>query len=396
MKEATRHKIAILIIAMFQMSAIGLSTILSQLSQVFPEAGDAVIQGTSTFTMLTAVAFSLLCVRFSAAISQKTLTLIGLLLICLVGLGGFFFHQSLVMVYLWAGMLGVGAGLVMPMAMAFIRELIPEAEQESMVGIQIAFVNIGGILIAMLAGVFASQAWYSCYLAYLIAAPAGLAVLVLMRRLPVRAAVSTQAQNSQQFSPALLFYMLLIFLFMMISNVFPTNIALFLTENVLGDSAKAGAATAAFLVGGMAAGISYKFIADRFRGFVYVLGYAVLAVGGVVCFLSTSYLPFLAGILFAGHGVSWIVSRCLVDASEKAGADAVFGAAVILASNNLGAFVSPFLLTPLALKLLGNAAVRYRFALAAILAVAIALLLIPILRKATGGGRLNDGKTHAR
>ena len=121
-KSNTGLKAAILTMSFIQMATNAVASILANIAVEFPETSVTTVQYLMTFPNLMIVAVSVIAAGLAERISKRTLAATGLLLATVSGILSFAVHGSILILYVWAGMLGIGVGLVVPMANSLISD----------------------------------------------------------------------------------------------------------------------------------------------------------------------------------------------------------------------------------------------------------------------------------
>src|ERR1043166_3118514 len=81
-----------------------------------------------------------------------------LFLYAVAGVGGFFLN-NLYPILISRAVLGVAVGMSMPIVITLIADYFDGAERQKFVGIQIAFMSVGGIVFISLEGILADLGW---------------------------------------------------------------------------------------------------------------------------------------------------------------------------------------------------------------------------------------------
>lgn len=115
-------KIAVLTMSFIQMATNACASILADIAAQFPQASISAVQYLMTFPNLIVVIISFCIARINIYFSKRLLAALGLLLSCMAGILSFLFHGSLILLYVWAGLLGTGIGLVIPIATSLISD----------------------------------------------------------------------------------------------------------------------------------------------------------------------------------------------------------------------------------------------------------------------------------
>lgn len=372
---------AILAMSVVQMGTNAISPILADIAAAFPQAGPSSIQFLMTFPSLMVLFFSLLAAMAAARIPKKYLAAAGCGLFAASGLLSWLFHGSLALLFLWAAMMGVGIGLVVPMATSLVTDFFTGPAGQRMMGLQSTAANAGAMLMTFLGGLLAGIHWSCNYLVYLIAAP-GMVLALLC--LPRRAANAPDGPAGGSMLPLLkkpvvLRTCLLALLVTMLFNTAPTNLSMLLEENGLGTAAQAGTATTLLLLSGAAGGLCFARLAKVLGRRVVVFGFAMLALGQLICALAPSLAAVFAGCLICGCAISTVMPQAMLEASAQSGGNTAGTSALAMASSNLGGFCAP-LLTLLAQALTGSASTAPRLAVSAAAAALTAAVLLVTLR----------------
>lgn len=261
--QSNRIRAAILAISVVQMGTNAISPILADIAAAFPQAGSSSIQLLMTFPSLFVIAFSLLAASFARRVPKKWIAAVGCGLFCLSGVLSFLLHGTLPLLFAWAGMTGIGIGLVVPMATSLVNDCFTGPQQEQMMGWQSSAANVGAMLMTFLGGLLASIHWSCNYLVYLIALPGLLLAATCLPasagRQPEKAA---DAPRQAGFLTLLgrrpvLVGCLLSAAVTMLFNTAPTNLSMFVTEKGIGSAAQAGTATTLLLLSGTVGGLCY-------------------------------------------------------------------------------------------------------------------------------------------
>lgn len=382
--------VTILVLSLYQMGMVGISPIVQKLTAAFPDASELAAQLASTFPSLMMVAGALLAGEASLRLGRRKTALLGTGLVACAGAGGTLLCASLALVFVWAGLLGLGVGLFVPAANSMLVDRFAPEERGRITGLQSTFVNVGGVLLSLFAGLLAGVRWNLAFLVYL----GALSGLVLgFRYLPKEPKTPRPAGEKRAPLPA---YALLgtaqTFLFAVVYFCFNTNAALLLAQRGLSSSALAGVATACFMAGGAVCGLLFQRVNRAAGAHMPSLALVLVAAGYVIIVGCRGMAAVCLGAMIAGGSLSFIFPYFVVHMGEHIPPESLVlsTSLIISVGPNLGSFVSPLILTNLA-AYLGHDDVEFRL----ILAAAFALLLAAVLelcgaygtrRKARPGG----------
>jgi len=210
---------------------------IAEISRFFPQYNVVVIQ-----TGVTAINFMIimgaLCAGWLSLIaSKKRLILTGLILISAGGAGGYFFHDTIQLFYLWSLVIGAGFGHFTPTVASLLVDYFEGVERNQVAGFQTSFVNGGGMTLTFLGGLLASIAWNYSYLVFLVAVPLFVAFAV---KFPAKNEYDGKRSDWRKIPKSVVYYCFSVVIFMMVYNAFHSNIAFYVSEKHFADPSLAG------------------------------------------------------------------------------------------------------------------------------------------------------------
>lgn len=146
---------------------LAISPIMSQLDVIFPHASDLEIQLLSMLPNFCIFPFILLSGRLS--MSRDRLLLINLgMAIFLAGGIACFFAKSMPALIIISCVIGVGCGLVIPLAAGVIAELFVGVQRVRQMGIKSGIANITLIFATLVVGWIGAKNWHLPFMVYLV------------------------------------------------------------------------------------------------------------------------------------------------------------------------------------------------------------------------------------
>ena len=340
--EVNSKKIRICILAgsLFFMCYVAMAAAIADIAAFFPSYSVQVIQTGVTAINLVGVFGALASGWLSFRYSKKLLIVIGLALVSAGGAGGFFFHSSLTLFYAWSFVIGAGLGMFQPLVASLLADYFEGKERNQLAGVQTSFVSGGGVAMAFIGGVLAAVMWHFSYLAFLIAIPI---LVICVINLPTKNRYSAEKGAKVKMPRCVYYYFVTVFLFMMVYNTFPSNIALYLSEKGFGTASLAGVINAVFMFGGVFMGLVFSRFSLRIGEYLFGISYAALVLSFVLlCVGQHVVLVFIAAFV-GGMSVSMTMPQAMFSVSMKippAASAAVFSLMATI-SPCLGTFVSP-------------------------------------------------------
>lgn len=377
----TGLKAAILTMSFMQMATNAIAAILADISAEFPEVSTVTVQYLMTFPNLLVVVMSMVTARLSVRIPKKLLAAVGLGAGLSAGAGSFLFHGSIVFLYIWAGVLGIGIGLVAPIAASLIADYFDGGEKDALLGYQTAAANVGSMLMTFFGGMLAMDGWYYNYLVYLLALPGLLFTMMFVPgRNGAKQETAKRAEKTERGIPRKAwFYFVTAAVFMLLFYMGPTNLAMFVGERGIGDTVTAGSAATILLFGGTVMGLIFGKISSRIGKYTITLGFLVLAAGFVILYTAKGIPVLYAGSFLVGTGNTLVLPQCMGSVVTKDKEQSTYLMSAVFAIANLGTFLAP-VLTGVAEAVMGDGAASSRFLFAGGAAAVCAVLSIIGLR----------------
>ncbi|MCF0106806.1 MAG: MFS transporter, partial [Holdemanella sp.] len=168
-------------ISLLQMSMMGISSVLNEISISFPNEKISTIQLLAVLPDLFIVVSTICVGRILSKISKRNILLFSSVLFILTSIGGMFFHNDINSLLITSGILGVAIGTMMPTVASLIDDTYNGEEKEKVLGIQSSVVGIGGVLISIIAILLASARYYNAYLIYLWGIPCAILSVLFIK-----------------------------------------------------------------------------------------------------------------------------------------------------------------------------------------------------------------------
>jgi MFS family permease len=290
------------------MSIITISPALPQMAAEFSnvEHADLLVKLVLTIPALMIAIFSPITGRLIDRHGRLKLLWCALLLYSISGVSGYFLN-NIYAILLSRAVLGISVGMSMTIVITLIADYFEGTERQKFVGLQIAFMSLGGILFIGLGGILADIGWRYPFLLYLFA----LAVLpssILFLREPV-VVKRTGQLNDQLKSPPIIWLlfintMLMWIIFFLIPAQIPFHLkAIGIEKNFL-----TGAAIAMSTAFSAVSSICYSKIKGRLSFLsVFCIGYLFMAAGYICISVSETYLVVVLAMMLSGLGIGMMI-----------------------------------------------------------------------------------------
>lgn len=373
-----RIKTAILFVALTIQAMNSIALILSSVARLYTEAGPTRIQLVFTLLTVASVAGVLLSGKLASAMTKKTIILTASALLVVGAFVGWFLTDSLGMIYLASVIIGLGNGMLRPLASALVTEHFTGDERTSMVGVQAVFTNIGGTLFNLIGGILAGAYWKRIYLLFLVFLPVAVVVQVCLPRGTAEKASSGDKPKLSTFSYGL---GILALLFGLCWMTFMTNISSLVEFHGLGNAKQAGYVTTVYSVGAIVINLLLKKLIKGVGKHCLTLAFLLMAIScWIYSYAETMPLLLIAGLaLGLGFGIFLSVSVAIIPFNVHP-ATITMSISLATAGVSLGGFFTPYVITNIAGAFGGL--VTTRFLVAAIFSTVLTVIVAVITAKA--------------
>jgi MFS family permease len=378
-------KVSILSISMITvMAGAVVSPALANISTAFPSASSNLIKMILTLPALFIIVFSLLSGKLTSIFSKKQILITGLLIYIVGGVGPVFINNlSLLLVF--RAILGLGCGLIMPISQSLIVDFFPSDERIKMTGYSSAASNLMGVISSIVVGGLSSISWKYGFYIYLIA----LIVLILN----IIALPKQESQKEHKIKGHLNKKVYLLATGMCLITIafyaVPTNIALFMKKEHIGNSSSAGLAIAVFTFGGFIAGTILSNIAKRVKEYTVSVAIGIMCLGYGVLLYSHNIFMLLVSVALVGFSFGIIYPLIFLKTSNISDKSSnSISMSIVSSSMFLGQFLSPVVLQYISRILNNNNNIRFNFK---ILTICLgAALIISLIFQVTSKSDDND------
>lgn len=373
--------IAILSVSLLvNLPGLAISPVLANLDKIFPGTSQLSIQMLTILPNLFIIPFVLLSGQIASSSSKSVILLWGL---------GFYLASGIMYLFtteMWqliavSCLLGVGCGLLIPLAASLITDNFDGKARMQMLGIKSGVANLALIMATLIVGWLGNGNWHLPFVVYLLPI-IPLALFGYIRsyaNLPVP--VTKQKESGKGFIiprmvSIIFLYFGITFFVVALSYYLP-----FLLAKHGIDASKVGTITAIFFFAVFLPGFILPIIVKVCRHYTVFLAMLSLAVGlGLLCVGYTMPLLCLGAFLMGwGYG---IIQPTIYDKATRAvntPAKNTMALAIILATNYVAITIAPFIIDSIR-DIIGSKSDLFPFQLNVVLAV-IYCIFILIRRK---------------
>ena len=366
--------------AIVSLPGLAVSPILDDIDKLFPKASELEVSMLESLPSLMIIPFMLLAGRLSVTRGKIRMLTIGTSIFLLSGIGCML-SRTLTELIITSTILGIGAGIIIPLSTGFIVDYFTGDKRVRQLGISSAVNNLTLVIATTAVGYLADIEWHWAFAVYLLPVVTLLLIPALSHSRP-EPEPSDGAQNRQtrlnkrMIAGLMVFYFAITYLSLIVT--FNTS---YLTEQGGMQSSDAGIIISLFFLAIMAPG----FILDRIvrwlgKG-VNLWSLIVMGIGLVIMsahhptFLQLSLGAILTGL---GYGVMQpiIYDKAATNAPPHL---ATLALSLVMVVNYLAILVAPFIID-LIDKLFHTTSHEFAYLINGILTLIIALVTLLTLR----------------
>lgn len=230
-----------------------------------------------------------------------------LILYAFSGVAGFFLN-SIYSILFSRIFLGMAVGTSMTIVITLVGDYFEGIARQQFLGLQVAFMSIGGILFLGLGGILADISWRNPFMIY------GLAIFILPLAIFFlkEQEVAPDLEKNQVHdlkAPKLIWLLCLNTMLLWILFFFiPVQLPFYLAEIGIHKSALIGGAIALSTAFSAVSSISYSFLKNRLHFIsIYAIGYLLMGLGFYTIAIANSYSFILVAMMLSGLGMGMMI-----------------------------------------------------------------------------------------
>ena len=369
----TKIKIGIYGISLLMMGVIGISGALAVIGAHFSDASQTMIQNMISFPCLVVIPVTLVVGKMMDVISKKNLAILGVLAFLVGGVGPAFV-DSLPLILVLRGILGVGVGIAQPVASALVAENFEGVERDKVQGNVTSAQMLGCAVMVFAGGWLANLSWEKVFYVHLISVIALALVLMCLPSVKPHKNDSTcstktdseagevaaqdisgQSVPKTGLTVGSWIWAATMFLLFVGGQIYSVYLAYIVDEKSLGTSAESGNAMAFFAIGGFLLGLVFGRLSEKARNLTLAVGLIGVVIAYMVIAFAGSMAQIYLGAFLFGVSLS-ICMPCIIVGTAGSVPLAVSGMAIsiTMCAQNLGQFVCPYVVNPLTASLAGD------------------------------------------
>ncbi len=375
LNEKFKIKTGILASSSMQMATIGLGSAIPLMMKAYSDANQTIVQSVVTLPTLVSVPVSLIIGANADRIGKKRAILIGSIIALVAALIPVFVNVSLTQLLIASAFIGVGLGFIIPTSTGLITDFFEGPEQMDLMGKQSAFINMGGMLLSILGGIFALSNWHNTYLIFIYIIPIFILVLFFIPHDKKQKPHIDHGLNKKaKLSKEVFIMCAIIIVFGVSFGVVNTNNAILVMEKGLGTAATAGFAASMMTGIGIICGLLYGKIAGVLKNITLPVAILSSALGIFIIGSANSPAILYIGSILAGAGLSLTMPTSLFRVSQSVDQEsATLSMSIFLACSSTSLFISPLIFNPVSVYFNNNSA-QFRFLMASVCLITLTAL----------------------
>jgi MFS family permease len=377
----TKTKFAILSISILTILLNGaIGQLFSILSDQLPGATPEALKLTLSISSIFCVISSLLTGYLDRYLPKKTLLAAGLMLFAAGGLGGGLVNTMNGLLVTRA-VIGIGAGICLPLATAFIADFYEGEEVKETIGYSLFAASFSNMVFPLIGTWLAELNWRLGFLIYGISLPILVLTMLWIPNVPKTKTSTSQRKQLFYFSAPVMWATFLYFFSMVFFVSLPNNVSVFIKQESLGRPSIAAWINALSVLVSMFFSLKFAAIYRRIEMwtlpiglFSLGLGFALISVFPQLWAVTLGHV-FILGFLGLLHPLfPFMATR---DTPQESSTSAL---AMVSSGFRMGTFVSPFFFMA-ANPLAGITTIRGEFMLSGLIFGAAALIAVIVFAR---------------
>ena len=370
MNSSKKLIIGIMAMSTMMMALVSIVGIIPLMIDYYSHIDPTMVQMSFTFAILVSIPATLLTGAIALKVGKKPPIIVGVSLVLVGGILLALLSLPFPIFVVILAMIGFGIGCLVALNTALIADNFVGEKQNSLMGLQTAYVNIGGMVLSLVGGLLALTHWRNMFWVFLYALPILLIILFFIpnddKIIPVNESVEKTAKLTKET------YLLCLILFIqgIIFGVRTTNVGLILVERNLATEvvAMANYSTSAMTGMGIIIGFLYGKITKATGETILPLAYFMLALGFLLIGNAPNLFVFFLGNALTGMGFPIAMPTVLALTARSVSGTATLAISVVMSFNALAIFVSPMVVNYIT-EWIGFGSVQSRFNMGAVLLV---------------------------
>lgn len=331
--------------AIVSLPGLAVSPILDDMQSIFPHASELEVEMLESLPSLLIIPFMLLAGRWATRGNKLRLLVVGTTIFLLSGIWCTL-ATTLVELIVASSLIGVGAGMIIPLSTGLIVDYFTGNERVKQLGISSAVNNLTLVVATSAVGYLADVEWHLAFVVYLLPAVTLMLVPALRDTAPAPEPASS-AQNRQTTLNVKIIIGLVLFYF---AITYTSLIVTYNTSYVASlagmRSSDAGIVISLFFLAIMAPGLMLNRIIAIFGRMTNLWSLVVMSIGLLLMSLpNPTYVTLASGAILTGLGYG-VMQPIIYDkaATNAPPRLATLSLAIVMTTNYLAILLAPFMI----------------------------------------------------
>lgn len=367
--------------AIISLPGLAISPILEDLDKIFPSASELEVEMLESLPSLMIIPFMLLSGRWSVRGNKIRLLVIGSAIFLISGIGSLL-SRSLVELIVLGAVMGVGAGIIIPLSTGFVVDYFTGDYRIKQLGISSAVNNLALVGATSLTGYLADIEWHFAFAVYLLPAVTLILIPALSHTRPEPEPPQGAQRRQQGLNGRIIVGLMLFYFIITYASLVVTFNTSYLASEGGMSSSKSGLLISLFFLAIMAPGFVLNRVMNLLGKATNLWSLLVMGVGLLVMSLPhPSFLKLAVGAILTGLGYG-VMQPLIYDkaATNSPPHLSTLALSLVMVVNYLAILVAPFIIDGID-WLFVTKSYSFPFLFNGLLTLVVALVTLFVFRK---------------
>ena len=367
--------------AIISLPGLAISPILEDLDKIFPSASELEVEMLESLPSLMIIPFMLLSGRWSVRGNKIRLLVIGSAIFLISGIGSLL-SRSLVELIVLGAIMGIGAGIIIPLSTGFVVDYFTGDYRIKQLGISSAVNNLALVGATSLTGYLADIKWYFAFVVYLLPAVTLILIPALSHTRPEPEPPQGAQRRQQGLNGRIIVGLMLFYFIITYASLVVTFNTSYLASEGGMSSSKSGLLISLFFLAIMAPGFVLNGIMKLLGKATNLWSLVVMGAGLVIMSLPhPDFLKLAVGAILTGLGYGvmqpLIYDKAAINSPPHLSTLAL---SLVMVVNYLAILVAPFIIDGID-WLFVTKSYSFPFLFNGLLTLVVALVTLFVFRK---------------
>ena len=367
--------------AIISLPGLAISPILEDLDKIFPSASELEVEMLESLPSLMIIPFMLLSGRWSVRGNKIRLLVIGSAIFLISGIGSLL-SRSLVELIVLGAVMGVGAGIIIPLSTGFVVDYFTGDYRIKQLGISSAVNNLALVGATSLTGYLADIEWHFAFAVYLLPAVTLILIPALSHTRPEPEPPQGAQRRQQGLNGRIIVGLMLFYFIITYASLVVTFNTSYLASEGGMSSSKSGLLISLFFLAIMAPGFVLNRVMNLLGKATNLWSLVVMGAGLVIMSLPhPDFLKLAVGAILTGLGYG-VMQPLIYDkaATNSPPHLSTLALSLVMVVNYLAILVAPFIIDGID-WLFVTKSYSFPFLFNGLLTLVVALVTLFVFRK---------------